>query len=173
MGDVSFSSNKVELTFGLPKMQKKAAKRANKPRVVLAAASSFTLRYIYIYIVLCVEQVQQRLGYHTDLSMPVHITDHRARTACAWSLHTVAFRVAHHLVRDQTFHAVRAAETNPGTSDRRAARLQLLNHEQSPWRGKSSNAGVSGFSGLHCRAQVGPKRRRHQTLLSSPKARRA
>ena len=26
---------------------------------------------------------------------------------------------------------------------------------------------------LHCRAQVGPKRRRHQTLLSSPKARRA
>lgn len=120
-----------------------------------------------------VEQVQQPLGYHTDLSMPVHITDHRARTACAWSLHTVAFRVAHHLVRDQTFHAVRAAETNPGTSDRRAARLQLLNHEQSPWRGKSSNAGVSGFSGLHCRAQVGPKRRRHQTLLSSPKARRA
>ena len=59
------------------------------------------------------------------------------RTACACS-HTVAFRVAHLLVRDQTCHAVRAAETKPGTSDRSAARLQLLNHEQSPWRGRAA-----------------------------------
>ena len=58
-------------------------------------------------------------------------------------------------------HAVRAAETKPGTSDRSAARLQLLNHEQSPWRVKSSDISVSSSGSVRLqRCTARPKRPR-------------